>query len=120
MKSVLFGLFCILSACSHTTAASEEAPSTAKADAKEYFKDGWQNMKEGGREVASGVAVGVKKAGTAIHSVACPIAANTSTGSYYAKDSPGYKDMLSAENSETRECFMSETSAREKGYHLVR
>lgn len=120
MKSIMLSVFCILSACTHTTAASKDTTTAAKSDTKEHFKEGWKDVKEGGKEVASGVAEGAKKAGTAIHSVACPIAVNKRTGLYYAKDSRGYEEMLGADQSENRECFMSETAAREKGYRLVK
>lgn len=130
MRLLFLSALLALVGCTHsgTNAAETESASTAEtrtteaesSETKEHFKEGWQNLKQGGREVAAGVEAGAKKAGTAIHSVACPIAADTRLGVYYAKDSPGYEKMLSAEKSDVRECFASEAGAREKGYTLVR
>lgn len=113
MKLLLGPLLLILASCSHAAESQNSEP-------KQHFKEGWQNIKEGGREVAAGVASGAKKAGQAIQAIACPVAADTSAGRYYAKDSPGYEKMLSAEKSDVRECFATEANAREKGYTLVR
>ncbi|MCX6130494.1 MAG: hypothetical protein NTX25_15710 [Proteobacteria bacterium] len=108
----------LLVACTHT--GSETNPEKSeKQVAKEHFKEAWQNIKEGSRDVATGVEVTAKKAGKAILSVACPVAGNIRTQKYFAKDSPGYEDMLSQERSDERECFMSEVAARESGYRLV-
>ena len=123
MKVLMIAGLMILGACTHSQPASTDqsvSEQSPKNEAKEHLKDGWQNVKQGGREVASGVAVGVKKAGTAIHSVACPIAANIHSGRYYAKDHQGYEAMLGADKSDDRECFMSEAAAREKGYQLAK
>ncbi|WP_141735187.1 hypothetical protein [Oligoflexus tunisiensis] len=111
-----------LACCSHaaTNAAETRKGETETSDTKQHFKEGWENIKQGGREVAEGVATGAKKAGRAIQAVACPVAADQSRGVYYAKDSPGYETMLSAEKSDVRECFASEAGAREQGYTLVR
>jgi len=119
---ILFGpVLLALASCSHAGTNAAESPKHEETSgAKEHFKEGWQNIKQGGREVAAGVATGAKKAGAAIQAVACPVAADIQQGVYYAKDSPGYEKMLSAEKSEVRECFVSEAGAREKGYTLVR
>jgi hypothetical protein len=120
---LLFGpALLLLASCSHAAANNAETrkAETETADASQHFKEGWENIKKGGRDVAEGVATGAKKAGRAIQSAACPVAADQSRGVYYAKDSPGYENMLSAEKSDVRECFASEAGAREQGYTLVR
>ncbi len=113
MRLLLGPMLLFLACCSHAAESQNSEP-------KDHFKEGWQNIKEGGREVAAGVALGAKRAGKAIQSIACPVAADIHAGVYYAKDSPGYEQMLSAEKSDVRECFVSEAGAREKGYTLVR
>jgi hypothetical protein len=113
MRLLLGPALLFLACCSHAAESPKEEP-------KDHFEAGWQNIKQGGREVATGVAAGAKKAGTAIHALACPVAADIQARVYYAKDSPGYEKMLSAEKSNVRECFASEAAAREKGYTLVR
>ncbi|HYX38550.1 MAG TPA: hypothetical protein VE954_36065 [Oligoflexus sp.] len=133
MRLMMLPAILALMCCAHSGTNAAESPKETTAErkaesettgAKEHFKEGWENIKEGGREVAAGVATGVstgaKKAGAAIQGVACPIAADMGRGIYYAKDSPGYDKMLSAEKSDVRECFATEAGAREKGYTLVR
>lgn len=123
MRYLLVPALLILACCTHSNADSRtasESSAPAQPTAKEQMKDGWQNIKEGGKDVGGAVATGAKKAGTAIHSVACPIAADVRRRVYYAKDSTGYEKMLSAEKSDVRECFASEAGARDKGYTLVR
>lgn len=113
MRLLLGPILLALACCSHAAESQNSEP-------KEHFKEGWQNIKEGGRDVAAGVATGAKKAGAAIQALACPVAADVRARVYYAKDSPGYEAMLSAEKSDVRECFATEAGAREKGYTLVR
>jgi len=124
MKRLHLPALILLAACAHSNASPQgEAPMAEKPekqDVKDPFKDGWQSIKEGGKEIASGVAVGARQAGKAIQSAACPVAVNISTGFYYAKDTPGYDSMLNAEQYEVRECFISEANARARGYRLAK
>jgi hypothetical protein len=116
--------FIFLAACVHSQASPQaEGPVAEKSEKqqlKDHFKDGWQSIKEGGKQLAAGAAVGAKQAGKAIQSAACPVAVNISTGVYYAEDTPGYDSMLSAEQYEVRECFISEANARAKGYRIAK
>lgn len=141
-----------LSACSHgassestTTAASEPVPSTTDTSvapgSSPSAKEGWEDMKDGTKQAASGVGEAAKAGGNKVvegtkevgrdikegakevahevKSTACPVLGNKTTKKYYAKDSRNYKAQLSGKTaiaSENRECFSSEANAREAGY----
>jgi len=116
MKILMISGLLLLASCSTNNAPAPKEPTAPKAE--ENMKEGWQDIKKGSSEVASGVADGAKSAGTAMHSVVCPIAGDRRSGLYYAKDSAGYKAMLNSERPDDRVCFTSEANAREKGFKL--
>lgn len=125
---------CLTLSCTHSDKTAGDASA----------KEGWEDMKEGGRKTGEGmgevatatgdtikddakaaghsVKEGALKAGHAIKASACPVVADKTSRRYYTKSDKQYNAMLKGEKvmgEDNRECFMSEANAREDGYQSV-
>lgn len=132
----------IFAACTHDSQAeSTPAETTTTQSSEPSAKEGWENIKSGSKEAASGagevakdtgnkvvegtkevgrdIKEGAKEAAHDVKATACPVLGNKLTKVYYTKTSRNYNSLLSGKTAlsyDNRECFSSEANAREAGF----
>lgn len=143
LRNLALGLATVaLAACTSspnstdTTTTTERTNEVTTSDntARANMKEGWEDVKEGTQQAATGVGqktkeVGreisaeVKEAGREVKASACPVVANRTTKRYYTQADKDYATMLKGEkllSPDNRECFMSERAALDDGYTKAR
>lgn len=140
LRNLAFGLatlaFAACSSSSDSSTPSERTNEVTTSDntAKANMKEGWEDVKEGTQQAATGVgqktkevarevSADIKEAGNEVKASACPVVANKTTKRYYTKANKDYEAMLKGEkilSSDNRECFMSERAALDDGYTKAR
>ncbi|HYX36256.1 MAG TPA: hypothetical protein VE954_24395 [Oligoflexus sp.] len=138
-RNLALGIMSVVLAAACTsqndTSAERSAEVSANQDTpKENMKEGWQDVKEGTREVASGVGqatenaadkavAGVKEAGREVKASTCPVIGNRTSRIFYTQTDKDYSNMLKGDkflSADQRECFMSERAALDDGYKKAR
>lgn len=128
---------CTPSPSSSDTSTTSERPNevtTSDNTAKANMKEGWEDVKQGTKQAATGVgqktkevarevSADIKEAGNEMKASACPVVANRTTKRYYTQSNKDYEAMLKGEkilSADNRECFMSERAALDDGYTKAR
>jgi hypothetical protein len=143
LRNIALGFATIaLAACTSSPSSTDTTTTTERTNevttsdntARGNMKEGWEDVKEGTEQAATGVAqktkeVGreisaeVKEAGREVKASACPVVANRTTKRYYTQADKDYATMLKGEkllSPDNRECFMSERAALDDGYTKAR
>ena len=124
---------CTSSPSTSDTSTTNEV-TTSDNTAKANMKEGWEDVKQGTEQAATGVgqktkevarevSADIKEAGNEVKASACPVVANKTTKRYYTKANKDYETMLKGEkilSPDNRECFMSERAALDDGYTKAR
>jgi Ca2+-dependent lipid-binding protein len=119
---------------SDTSGERTNEVSTSDNTAKANMKEGWEDVKQGTEQAATGVgqktkevarevSADIKEAGNEVKASACPVVANRTTKRYYTQTNRDYDTMLKGEkilSADNRECFMSERAALDDGYTKAR
>ncbi len=128
-----------------TTTERTGEVTTSDNTARTNMKEGWEDVKEGTEQAATGVgqktkevsrevtadikeagreaSADIKELGREVKASACPVVANRTTKRYYTKADKDYATMLKGEkilSADNRECFMSERAALDDGYSKAR
>lgn len=125
---------CTSSQKSDSTAERTNEVTTSDSTAKANMKEGWEDVKQGTQQAATGVgqktkevarevSADIKEAGNEVKASACPVVANKTTKRYYTQSNKDYDVMLKGEkilSADNRECFMSERAAMDDGYTKAR
>jgi gas vesicle protein len=143
----------VLAACTSSPNTTDSASTTERTNevttsdntARTNMKEGWEDVKEGTEQTATGVGqktkettrevtadikeagreakADIKEAAREVKASACPVVANRTTKRYYTHADKDYATMLKGEkllSPDNRECFMSERAALDDGYTKAR
>lgn len=134
LTTLVLAVGCSSPKSADTTTERTSELSTSDNTARTNMKEGWEDVKQGTgqaatgvgqktKEVAREVTADIKEAGREMKASACPVVANRTTKRYYTKADKDYATMLKGEkllSPDDRECFWSERAALDDGYSKAR